>query len=116
MRGRYTYAESRSCREHCRIAVGIGCAGVKRLQLIGPKHRDRRCHRFEESLRSRTDDGGLAASALAIFIAPTIMEWVEGSVGMRAEWDAGYIALAGLGLLLTLSQGWCAMWLRSPPR
>lgn len=50
----------------------------------------------------RVGDALLAASALAIFIAPTIMEWVDGSVGMRAEWDAGYIALAGLGLLLTL--------------
>lgn len=50
----------------------------------------------------RVGDALLAAAVLALFIAPTISEWVEGSVGMRADWDAGYLALAGLGLLLTL--------------
>lgn len=50
----------------------------------------------------RVGDSLLAAAILALFIAPTIQEWVDGSVGMRAEWDAGYLALAGLGLLLTL--------------
>ena len=50
----------------------------------------------------RVGDALLSASVLAIFIAPTLQEWVDGSVGMRAHWDAGYIALAGLGLLLTL--------------
>jgi Protein of unknown function (DUF2975) len=50
----------------------------------------------------RVGDALLAAAVLALFIAPTIQDWVEGSVGMRADWDAGYLALAGLGLLLTL--------------
>lgn len=50
----------------------------------------------------RVGDALLSASVLAIFIAPTLMDWIEGSVGLRTDWDAGYIALAGLGLLLTL--------------
>jgi hypothetical protein len=50
----------------------------------------------------RVGDALLAAAVLALFIAPTLMEWVDGSVGMRVDWDAGYLALAGLGLLLTL--------------
>jgi hypothetical protein len=50
----------------------------------------------------RVGDALLSAAVLAIFIAPTVGEWVEGEIGMRADWDAGYLALAGLGLLLTL--------------
>ncbi len=50
----------------------------------------------------RVGDALLSASVLAIFIAPTLEEWIEGSVGVRVDWDAGYMALAGLGLLLTL--------------
>jgi hypothetical protein len=50
----------------------------------------------------RVGDALLAASVLALFIAPTIADWVEGSPSMRWDWDAGYLAIAGLGLLLTL--------------
>lgn len=50
----------------------------------------------------RVGDALLAAAALAIFIAPTVAQWVEGSFGAYPDWDAGYLALAGLGLLLTL--------------
>lgn len=50
----------------------------------------------------RVGDALLAAAALAIFVAPTLTMWVSGDVGMQTDWDAGYIALAGLGLLLTL--------------
>ena len=53
-------------------------------------------------LLGRVGDALVTAAVLALFVAPTITEWVEGSVGMRVDWDAGYLALAGLGLLLTL--------------
>jgi len=50
----------------------------------------------------RVGDALLSASVLAIFIAPTLQDWIDRSVGVRVDWDAGYLALAGLGLLLTL--------------
>lgn len=50
----------------------------------------------------RVGDALLAAAVLAIFIAPTVQGWIDGSVGAHVDWDAGYLALAGLGLLLTL--------------
>jgi hypothetical protein len=53
-------------------------------------------------LLGRVGDALVAAAVLALFISPTIEHWVDGSIDMRAEWDAGYLALAGLGLLLTL--------------
>jgi hypothetical protein len=53
-------------------------------------------------LLGRVGDALVAAAVLAMFIAPTIDQWINGDIGMRADWDAGYLALAGLGLLLTL--------------
>lgn len=53
-------------------------------------------------LLGRVGDALVAAAVLAMFVAPTISEWVEGSFGLRADWNAGYLALAGLGLMLTL--------------
>lgn len=53
-------------------------------------------------LLGRVGDALVAAAVLAMFISPTLQQWVAGDIGMRAEWDAGYLALAGLGLLLTL--------------
>ena len=53
-------------------------------------------------LLGRVGDALVAAVVLAMFVAPTLEQWVEGDIGMRADWDAGYLALAGLGLLLTL--------------
>jgi hypothetical protein len=47
-------------------------------------------------------DALLSAAVIAIFVAPTLSRWVEGDVGLSVDWDAGYLALAGLGLLLTL--------------
>jgi Protein of unknown function (DUF2975) len=54
------------------------------------------------TMLGRVGDALLSAAVLAIFVAPTLAEWVHGSVGAHVDWDAGYLALAGLGLLLTL--------------
>ncbi|MDX2233422.1 MAG: DUF2975 domain-containing protein [Hyphomonadaceae bacterium] len=53
-------------------------------------------------LLGRVGDALVWAAFLAIFVAPTLIEWVRGSPMMRADWDPGYLALAGLGLMLTL--------------
>lgn len=54
-------------------------------------------------LLGRVGDSLLWAAAMAMLVAPNLNNWIEGSFGgLDAKFDAEYLVLAGLGLLLSL--------------
>lgn len=50
----------------------------------------------------RVGEALFSAALIGMFIAPTLLEWIDLSVSFRIDGEPHYVALAGLGLIMSL--------------